>query len=268
MADPDQVRDAPAQGRMSPAMIIADILKDIFKGNTDGSFSAGGCFSTYTSEKPGEGGKSAADFVFHHSSPGFKEFLDHVEGRACLAVVPEKRVHGRYSDHSNNSINECYWGTVECDDYATVDFKAIHKACVKLAIPCVPLADHLKWLQPNPIITRTKSGGARLWLFAPKGVDVCYMRRCLEAIAEALGWQGAKNIWPTRDESDPMDESHGNTVNLPFFGHGMQPADHLPSRGQCYLTSTDGEPIHDWGAVYDQLDPRRWEYVDARWLID
>lgn len=112
----------------------------------------------------------------------------HLAGEQRLGIVPIR------------DDNTCVFGCIDWDVYP-VDHAALVQ---KIADAFLPLT-----------VTRSKSGGAHLWLFASEPVPAALMRRRLSDYRKVLNLQDAKEIFPKQDQLE--EGGTGNWVNMPGF---------------------------------------------------
>ena len=123
------------------------------------------------------------------------EYDAHVEGTVGIGVIP---------------LNED-----SCINFAAIDidiYKAEEQARSKLTHTDIALA-----LFDTPlIVSRSKSGGIHVWLFAKEPVSARLATDYLNIQAAKLGVAGTE-IFPKQTER-VSDEDVGNWINLPYFG--------------------------------------------------
>ncbi|KPJ52274.1 hypothetical protein AMJ39_08215, partial [candidate division TA06 bacterium DG_24] len=111
------------------------------------------------------------------------------------------------------------FGTIDVDDKrpgVEVDHAAIAQKIEDLGLPLV--------------VTRSKSGGAHLWLFLTEPLEANVVRRALERWARSLGVKSYDEagreqpveIFPKQETLGGDD--NGNWINLPLTGDGKRPA--------------------------------------------
>lgn len=117
-------------------------------------------------------------------------WADHLEGKSSgLGLVPI------------NKDSVCRWGAIDVDNYA-------------MDIPeLVALIEEFKFPM---VVTRTKSGGAHLWLFVEEWVPAADMQIKLREIAAALKL-GTSEIFPKQRANISANEDVGNWINMPYF---------------------------------------------------
>lgn len=93
-----------------------------------------------------------------------------------------------------------YFGAIDIDIY-NLDFAALQKDVEKLPL----------------VITKSKSGGAHLWLFCKEPVDAKLIQSRLKEWASELGF-GKSEVFPKQVRRDPTKLDVGNWINLPYYG--------------------------------------------------
>ncbi len=122
-----------------------------------------------------------------------KELWDeHFLGDCGLGIVPI------------NDEGVSYFAAIDVDVYP-LDIAELEKKCRDLHLPLLP--------------TRTKSGGAHLYLFLKDGARAELVRTKLEEWAGALGHGGCE-IFPKQNALHSA-EDVGNWINMPYFGYGL-----------------------------------------------
>ena len=87
--------------------------------------------------------------------PTLQDYQDHIDGKTGIGIIPL------------TNTNKCYFAAIDVDVYP-VDINDIVWRVRRLPV----------------FVTRSKSGGAHIWLFIPKGVDA------IEAITVMKSWAG------------------------------------------------------------------------------
>lgn len=96
----------------------------------------------------------------------------------------------------------CQWGVCDIDDY-TIDVATIAEKVEKASLPLV--------------VTRSKSGGAYVFLFTTEPVPAAEMRSALMAVAARMG-VGEVEIFPKQTEVKAEKGDVGNWLNMPYLG--------------------------------------------------
>lgn len=117
-----------------------------------------------------------------------ESWRDHLEGRVGLGVVPIR-------DDAT-----CVFGAIDVDVYP-LDLKVLYDRVTELKFPLV--------------VTRTKSGGAHLYLFLSSPVPASEVREKLSSFAAALNYAKSE-VFPKQDRLE-SDEDTGNWINMPYF---------------------------------------------------
>lgn len=116
-------------------------------------------------------------------------YVEHLAGRIGLGIIP------LLSDNEN-----ARFGCIDIDIY-TIDHKKLEKDCRNLPV----------------VMTKSKSGGAHLWLFTKEPVSARLIQDNLKAWAALLGF-GKSEIFPKQIKRIGVDDV-GNWINLPYFGN-------------------------------------------------
>ena len=98
--------------------------------------------------------------------------------------------------------NTCWWGAVDIDDYE-VDHTILVSKLADMNLPA--------------LVTRTKSGGAHVWLFFSEPVPARIVMPKLRELAAALGY-GDCEVFPKQIRVVSEGEGFGNWLNMPYFG--------------------------------------------------
>jgi len=114
----------------------------------------------------------------------------HLQGKVRLGIIPVLK------------DGTCYWGAIDVDFYQE---KGLHEdIAARIAEIGLPL-----------VMTRSKSGGAHLWVFFSEPVSAAEVRRSLLAFCKQLKLPKEHiDIFPAQDQSKDL----GNWMNLPYFG--------------------------------------------------
>ena len=128
--------------------------------------------------------------VFTERTPLTEEhWRRHLEGKdAGLGIIP-----------LNDDNSTVHFAAIDVDVYP-LDHAALEKDVEKL-----PLT-----------ITKSKSGGAHLWLFGKEPLDAALVIQKMHEWAAALGF-GSAEVFP-KQSSRAADDDVGNWINLPYFG--------------------------------------------------
>lgn len=89
----------------------------------------------------------------------------------------------------------CRWGVVDIDEYDGFDLTDLARRILQNNLPL--------------ILTKSKSGGGHVWLFADDWISQSKMNAALVAIAGRLGYSDA--------ETYPPASGTGNWINMPFW---------------------------------------------------
>lgn len=140
----------------------------------------------YTIEREQASGKLSGRAATIDKAPSLQDYQDHVEGGKGIGIIP-----------LTNS-NTAYFACIDVDDYQ-MDVNDLVWRVRKLPL----------------FVTRSKSGGAHLWLFIPEGAPASLAVGVIKHWAGELGL-GACEIFPKQTSRINKDDI-GNWINLPFF---------------------------------------------------
>jgi len=148
---------------------------------------------TPTKEKR-EDGKAKGKYVTISQTLNQKElqaiWREHLKGEKGLGIVPI------------DENNTCVWGAIDIDEFS-VDLKGLAKKLKKFKLPLA--------------VTRSKSGGAHVFLFVFDPVPASNMQRKLRQIAAAIGF-GQSEIFPKQTKLLLERGDRGSSLNMPYFG--------------------------------------------------
>jgi len=131
----------------------------------------------------------------------------HLSGQQRLGVVPIR------DDHT------VLFGAIDIDDYG-LSVETIAQRASQFPL----------------VITRSKSGGAHLWLFLKKPVQASIVRAHLHRWAVYLGYPSAE-VFPKQDTLAGQDDV-GNWINMPYFD---------ADRTTCYgVVGGTALPLNEW----------------------
>lgn len=138
------------------------------------------------------------------------DYQAHLDGNVGIGVIPL---------NSENLVN---FAAIDIDVYKQADqaAKNLTHNDIALALFDTPL-----------IVSRSKSGGIHVWLFAEPGVSARLATDYLKAKAAELGVAGTE-VFPKQTER-AGDDDVGNWINLPYFG-GKRTAVIPDKRGSTY----------------------------------
>ena len=114
----------------------------------------------------------------------------HLRGDRGMGVIPIR------------ADGTCWWGALDIDDYSVVH---------------VDLLARLRDLRAPVAVCRTKSGGARVFLFLSETVAATELRQVLRALAAAIGY-GECEIFPKQDSVLRDKGQLGNWIAAPYHG--------------------------------------------------
>lgn len=113
----------------------------------------------------------------------------HLSGESSIGIVPIK---------DNATVK---FAAIDIDNYIDFDLKELESRVKALSLPL--------------ILTRSKSGGAHLWLFLKHEAEASYIRELLSTWAVALGFPGVE-VFPKQDRL-ANENDVGNWINIPYF---------------------------------------------------
>ena len=119
-----------------------------------------------------------------------KLWQDHLDGERALGVIPIRADSG------------CFWGVIDVDDYE-VSHVELYRKLEDRKLPLV--------------ISKSKSGGAHLFLFMRDQQSALDVRSLLGGIAASLGLGGCE-IFPKQTELLLESGDAGNWLNMPYLG--------------------------------------------------
>jgi hypothetical protein len=141
-----------------------------------------------------EDGKTKGKYLTISQTLNQKELFavwdEHLKGEKSLGIVP-------IDEH-----NTCVWGAIDIDDYP-LDLKGLAKKIKKLKLPLV--------------VTRSKSGGAHIFLFVFDPVPSSTMQRKLRQISAAIGF-GQSEVFPKQTSLLLDRGDRGSPLQMPYFG--------------------------------------------------
>ena len=137
--------------------------------------------------------------TFVHEPLIIERYIDHIEGKAALGVVPI------------NEENKVKSGSLDIDDHK--------KDKTKEPIPWTmeqykKLTDKIKFLKLPLTVFKSKSGGAHCHLFLDSWVSAKSVQDLMNVFQYALGYEGLE-AFPKQTVLKPGDS--GSFINLPYF---------------------------------------------------
>jgi hypothetical protein len=142
----------------------------------------------------------------------------HLKGEQGLGIIPI------------NNDSKVRFGAIDIDEYP-LDHVSLNKNLVDHGIPLVQ--------------TRTKSGGAHLWLFLDDWTEAKFVQDQLKRFAAFLGYGNAE-IFPKQSQILAERGDVGQWINMPYF--------------DCHKTTRYG-----WGDTHKALTAEGFiQYVDRR----
>lgn len=120
-------------------------------------------------------------------APSLSDYTAHLDGQKGIGIIPL----------TNNDT--CFFACIDVDDYQ------------------MDITDLVWRVRKLPLfVTRSKSGGAHLWLFIPEGAPATLVVGVIKHWAGELGLGGCE-IFPKQVSRVNKDDI-GNWINLPFYG--------------------------------------------------
>ena len=152
-------------------------------------------YSVFTPTKETrEDGKAKGKYVTISQTLNQKELIsiwaEHLRGERSLGIVPI------------DENNMCVWGAIDIDDYP-LDLKGLSKKIKKFKLPMV--------------VTRSKSGGAHIFLFVFDPVPCSLMQRKLRQVSAAIGF-GQSEVFPKQTQLLLERGDRGSPLQMPYFG--------------------------------------------------
>lgn len=139
--------------------------------------------------KVSEKGKVGGQAITYKDDVTEELWAKHLSGESSIGIVPIK-----------DSATVVFAG-IDIDSYIDFDLKELERRVKALSLPLV--------------LTRSKSGGAHLWLFLTYEAEASYIRELLSTWAVALGFPGVE-VFPKQDRL-ANDNDVGNWINMPYF---------------------------------------------------
>lgn len=153
----------------------------LYAGRTD-------CYGSGPLAEKREDGKRKAEGRTHRGDLTDDLWLDHLEGRRMLGIVPIM------------PDGTCSWFAIDIDDYK-LDHASLVKEIERRELPL--------------IATHTKSGGSHLYCFTTGGIPGSLAMKLAKKWAEDLRIQKYE-IFP-KQSANPED-AYGNWIYIPYFG--------------------------------------------------
>lgn len=123
-------------------------------------------------------------------APDVSDVLRHLRGEARMGMIPLR---------DDNTVSFC---AIDHDAYGeNIDHTIIAKQVIDLPL----------------ILTRSKSGGAHLWMFSSTPMQAPIVIKTLKHWVTELGWAPKTEVFPKQAERANADDI-GNWINLPYFG--------------------------------------------------
>lgn len=149
-----------------------------------------------------------------------KHWDDHLNGVMGLGIVPVMQ---------GDCVN---WGCIDVDKYES------------LGALCVKIEKRIQKLQLPLVVTRTKSGGAHVWVFFSKPAPAYQVIEKLKEWTKLIGFMpGQKvDIFPAQESIANLDA--GSWVNLPYFDDANKAQDRVGYGTNCKPLSLDDFVAH------------------------
>ena len=144
----------------------------------------------------------ASGYDYKHITPSFEHYLEHLEGKISLGIVPINR----------KGLTK--FGVLDIDDHK--------KDKTKPAVPWTKkkyqkLLDKIKFLRLPLTVSKSKSGGAHCTMFLDKFYKAGDVQHILNKFEYALGYErDYLEKFPKQDTLRP--DENGNFINLPYHG--------------------------------------------------
>lgn len=136
---------------------------------------------------------------FVHEDLTIQHYIDHIEGRAALGIVPI------------NEDNKVQSGSLDIDDHKKDKTKNPEPWSLE---QYKKLTDKIKFLKLPLTVFKSKSGGAHCHLFLDDWVSAKLVQDLMNVFQYALGYEGLE-IFPKQTILKPTD--NGSFINLPYF---------------------------------------------------
>lgn len=151
---------------------------------------------------------SDKDSWTEHGAPTAEAFKKHLDGVRGIGVVPVR------------DDGLCFWGAIDIDNHGLKykgpagdqDFATIEAKVAEMQLPL--------------IVTRSKSGGAHLYLFGSEPLSANAVRALLTRWQKEMEIDGSDCIYPRQSKVDPNATGiakWGNWINLPYYDAAASP---------------------------------------------
>jgi len=134
-------------------------------------------------------GKVGGQAVTYKSEVTEELWDNHLAGKSSVGIVPIK------------DTATVKFAAIDIDTYIDFDLSELEQRVKSLSLPL--------------ILTRSKSGGAHLWLFLKVEAEAQYIRELMSTWAVALGFPGVE-VFPKQDKLAGENDV-GNWINMPYF---------------------------------------------------
>ena len=136
---------------------------------------------------------------FVHEDLTIQQYIDHIEGRSSLGIVPI------------NEDNKVQSGSLDIDDHKKDKTKEPESWSLE---QYKKLTDKIKFLKLPLTVFKSKSGGAHCHLFLDDWVSAKLVQDLMNVFQYALGYEGLE-VFPKQTILKPGDS--GSFINLPYF---------------------------------------------------
>lgn len=165
-------------------MDLAQRLRNLFAGYED----AFGIFEINDTRE--RDGKQVGKVALVKRPVTEEVWRQHLTGAQALGIIPIR------------GDNTCLFGAIDIDAYGSFDHSALAKKVDKSRFPLA--------------LTRSKSGGAHLWIFFTDPVPAALVQTKLREFASAIGF-GRSEIFPKQSEILVDRGDLGNWINMPYY---------------------------------------------------
>lgn len=169
---------------MAYTLTSADLARfeALFSGSTKG-------YTVFTSQATKEGEKQKGQVTFHKKTLTSRHFLDHLEGKESLGIVP---IFG----------DRCRFAVLDVDVYPSSP------------MPYMDIAH--KYDLPIAFF-KSKSGGLHIYTFFEQEVLAVKAIELMQEVRLCLGLPSTCEIFPKQNQ---IYKGFGNAINIPYFNFG------------------------------------------------
>lgn len=148
------------------------------------------CFGQFTAAGQLTSHKVTGSAETIKRAPDVNDVLAHLKGTKRMGMIPLR---------DDNSVNFC---AIDHDAYKeNINHELIARQIINLPL----------------ILTKSKSGGAHLWMFSKTPLPAAKVIKCLRHWVNELGWSPKTEVFPKQSERAGATDI-GNWINLPYFG--------------------------------------------------